>query len=45
MPIDLALAFAYFDTAAMYGNDIAMYNLGVMYKNGYGVSTDYNKAM
>jgi TPR repeat protein len=45
MPIDLGLAFAYFDTAAMYGNDIAMYNLGVMYKNGYGISTDYNKAM
>ena len=40
---DLAEAVRWWNLAAEQGNSTAMYNLGICYDNGYGVTQDFRK--
>ena len=44
MARDYGKAREWYQMAADAGNTDAMYNLGVLYANGYGVAQDYDKA-
>ena len=42
---DNKAAAAFFETGAEQGSELARFNLGILYENGEGVDTDYEKAM
>ena len=43
--INFSTAFKYYEELTEYGNVRAMYNLGLLYEYGLGVSSDHNKAI
>ena len=43
--INFATAFKYYDKLTEYGNERAMYNVGLLYEYGLGVSQDHEKAV
>ena len=43
--INFATAFKYYEKLTEYGNERAMYNVGLLYEYGLGVSRDHDKAV
>ncbi len=43
--INFATSFMFYEKLASYGNERAMYNLGLLYESGLGVSRDHEKAI